>query len=344
MKKISTQCVLLVLAVAFISGCVGKNRVLFMTKTNIGLDIDTEPPTAEITIARREIAIQPIFPNNSGKQESALPLLGSFGLTGSFFTPKITGHFAGGDAAIFLAQEETAKNVDSTLYLDDRQTDSRGPLRKFWHWIKGKSPEEGEKEPRAFYFATDSSYGLKVAWSGTGGSYPDSLKLGYNRKEFASAPVLVDKDSTETSAVNKKYRVKLPSFYAATDNTSNLSRMFEDTGVSHVQFFATGKAATEFAKRSSVRKIAFENMAPDAAAIENSSLNQALIDEIKGIFDNADDPKKSKILEKAKELKLVKDNTNIEKLPNELQKNSEKSSPSIPNNLNSLRRFAQSNQ
>ena len=45
-----------------LSGCaVGYNSTLFYTQSNIGLDAETKPPTAEISIARREGVIEPGF-------------------------------------------------------------------------------------------------------------------------------------------------------------------------------------------------------------------------------------------------------------------------------------------
>ncbi|MCK9397398.1 MAG: hypothetical protein M0Q44_17640 [Methylobacter sp.] len=167
MKFTFTSRIVLILSGAVVSGCAG-DRVLMATKTNVGLDIDTKPPTAEITIARKEMAILPTFPGafdnaqpehnsitpttngsadteqitadktmlsvqsekaTNGK-ESTLPMLASFGLEGGFFNPKITGHFAGGDAAVYLAGEDG--EVDSTLCLaSEKKIDMRSPLLKF---------------------------------------------------------------------------------------------------------------------------------------------------------------------------------------------------------------------
>ena len=96
----------------FLSGCAGYDRVLFVTKTNIGLDIDNKPPTAEITIARRELAIVPTYEATTGT-ENTLPLLASFGLTGGFLNPEITSQFAGGDAAVILTQDPSKPNPDT---------------------------------------------------------------------------------------------------------------------------------------------------------------------------------------------------------------------------------------
>lgn len=272
-----------------LTGCIGYDRALLVTKTNVGLDIDSTPPTAELTIARREIGIQPTFPDrpkptitkiessNNGKHsetQTALPLLASFGLEGNFINPSITAYFAGGDAAVSLAREnnndENEDNAfveeESSLCLINEPEDIRSPLKKFWHFLIGKSKEEAEAEPRPFYFSTDTTYGLKVAWTGTGGPYPDNLKLGYNRKEMASAPLFVYQ-GCDGSKKFGNWQVKLPSFMATIDNASSLE-MFEKSGTKHVQFFATGRAATELAKRRSVQKAAIKLMAPEAAALE----------------------------------------------------------------------------
>lgn len=303
-----TACSTALAIAVLLSGCVGYNRALLATKTNVGLDIESMPPTAEITIARRELAIQPIFRNTydkskNGYREQALPLLASFGLEGNFFNPSITGHFAGGDAAINLAKEGPPYKDGSELCLSELP-DSRSPGQRFWHWITRKSKEEIDEankyaleNSRPFNFATDTSYGLKVAWSGTTGSaVPDTVKLGYNRKEFASPPIFIDKDvdSDCTAGEGKtangngmKFSVKIPSFLASINNASAFE-MFSDTKVKHVQFFATGRAATEFSMRNSVRQAVFQNMAPDAAAIDAHPLNQELLEEIRNKMSGAD--------------------------------------------------------
>ncbi len=280
----------------FLFGCSGYDRALLATKTNVGLDIDTEPPTAELTIARREIGIQPTFPDYADK-ESALPLFASFGLGGNFLNPAITGHFAGGAAAVLLtskaentnAKGDQSKSALHTICLDKKPEDTRGLLMKFWYWITFRTKEEYRNEPRPFFFATDTAYGLKVAWSGTTGPYPDSLKLGYNRKEFASAPIFVEdgcrgEKNTET---NKKWEVKLPSFYASIDNASAVESLPWETATKHVQIFATGQAANNFVQRASVKRIAFEHMNPAAAAweIKQTGIGQPWVQEIKNKWD-----------------------------------------------------------
>ena len=60
MKSFSKVFCLAALA-AVLPGCVGYNSTLFMTKSNVGLDMDSKPPTFEVSLARREGVIAPTF-------------------------------------------------------------------------------------------------------------------------------------------------------------------------------------------------------------------------------------------------------------------------------------------
>ena len=128
-----------------LSGCAGQDRILFVTKTNLGLDLDSKPPTAEITIARRELAITPTFQDAIGNEngnENTLPLLASFGLTGTFLNPEITSRFAGGDAAVILARgpnAPTGTGTDSSSICLNGEPDTRPFYKKIWHYLCGVS-------------------------------------------------------------------------------------------------------------------------------------------------------------------------------------------------------------
>jgi hypothetical protein len=320
-------------------GCVGKDRALLMTKTNVGLDIDTTPPTAEITIARRELAIQPTFQNNDKGKDTALPLLATFGKTGSYFNPGITGHFAGGLAAVLLTTPSEiviTEDILKDLYAKSKLCLTQNPFNS-------DNPPK-EKIPRPFYFATDTSYGLKVAWSGTTAAYPDSLKLGYNRKEFASPPIFVDVEGSCPEGNPQGHKVELPSFYAAIDNASGFSTFYE-SGVDQVQVFATGEAATGLAKDKYIREIAYNHMAPKAAKLKESrlGLQEALVEEIISEFEK-DTASKKDILDKGAELELIPKGTTETQFPDALRAHVESLEPDIATKLNDLRLFAAKKQ
>ncbi|NBV21954.1 MAG: hypothetical protein EBS05_08545 [Proteobacteria bacterium] len=70
-----SQCLAAAAAATLLQGCVGYNRVAFATKSNVGLDFDTQPvPTMQVNISRKEMAIEPTY---EGGQTP--PLLASFG-------------------------------------------------------------------------------------------------------------------------------------------------------------------------------------------------------------------------------------------------------------------------
>ena len=142
-----------------LGGCgIGYNKALFLTKSNIGIDIETTPPTAEISIARREGVIAPSF--EGGQTPPVLAGFGSNLNTAGRFVFGVDSTFAGGDAAVALSQGPGGpKNIhESRLCL------SEVPEEKALLGIIDVSiPKPGEVRP--FIFGTDTTLGFKVAWS-----------------------------------------------------------------------------------------------------------------------------------------------------------------------------------
>jgi len=268
--------ILLSLMLLGLSGCVvGYNSTLFYTQSNIGVDAETKPPTAEISIARREGVIEPGFeagqtaPVMAGFQSHNNPL--------SRFFFGVQSTFAGGDAAVALSQGPFGAQIDDA----PPHRDSNGV------YIPGSSglclsqapeppalsfasiPKKGEVMP--FIFGTDSMLGLKVGWTGTAGPLPDSLKLGFNRKEAAWAPLFgTDQTSCTIPGTTTKgsYVVWMPSFLATLDANGNAGQPSE-TGIDWVQYFATGTSATTLANRNDVRSIMLKQIFPAASATYN---------------------------------------------------------------------------
>ncbi len=274
MNSLVTRHIILATALLSLSGCAGYDRILFVTKTNVGLDIDNKPPTAEITIARRELAITPTF-QDATDDEKTLPLLASFGLTGTFLNPEITSRFAGGEAALVLAQGPDRQADPAKLSEEPFLCLSKKPETESW-WEK----LFGKDDIRPFYFSTDTAFGLKAAWDGTTGPYPSTVKLGYNRREFAFPPIFTNEKSCTlpSSQAGKAdgWKVTVPSFFASLDNSSTITDIKEwvnsekqpagtewtRSGVTHTQFFATGKAASEFANRPEINAAMNKKMYP----------------------------------------------------------------------------------
>ena len=264
MKKNNCHWILL-MSLSLLQGCVGYDRALFVTKTNVGIDIDTTPPTAEINVGRKEAVIEPTFADGETP-----PILGSFTMKSKGMFANVSSSFSGGDAAVIMATlygdptvsslddgfDEFEKQVDSTIHLEKKPETIKLNLKG----SKLKKIElNGETNTKPFYFATDTSLGLKATWNATTGAVPDSFKFGFNRKEFALAPVFGSENET-----NKTYDVKMPSFLATVDAEGGASSI-DQTGISVVQYFATGKAAERMALRQSVRIAMAKRMDPVAA-------------------------------------------------------------------------------
>lgn len=262
---------LLCLAPLLLSGCVGYNTALFMTKSNMGLDLDAKPPTAEVNIARKEMVIEPVF--EGGKTP---PVMASFsaqagnkGLERFLFGVNQT--FAGGDSAVTMAKLYDSKVAPEIKAGEPNPYDSTLRLKtaprtftNWWHrFFFGL---QDEKAVRPFVFGTDTQFGLKVNWSGAGGPYPDAVKLGFNRKEMAVAPV------TLSNATD----VRIPSFLATVTHTSTgettgvPNSLGEKINVEWLQYFATGQAADNLSRQYGVRKAMLERADPEATAISDA--------------------------------------------------------------------------
>lgn len=267
MRKTVTFYLGLAFLPAVVGGCaLGFSKSLFVTKSNLGFDIDTRPPTAEIGIARREVAITPAFEGGH-----VLPLFASFGTTQDGFDRfayGLSSLFAGGEAAVALAKsasdakcattetftstEEPKSNKAEDVVKDDEICLTKPPYCSFWFCETSfpeaaEEPEKGEVRP--FVFGTDTTFGVKLAWSGLTAQYPDSFKLGFHRKEMALAPINLQQRPCKNreTLVPGRYVVKMSPFVAALlqedDVPSFLRRRFE-----YFQGFATGTAANKFAR------------------------------------------------------------------------------------------------
>jgi hypothetical protein len=236
------------------AGCVGYNSTVFVTKSNAGLDFDATPPTTEITISRKEGVIAPSF---EGGQTP--PVVASFkphaGTGNSFenFFFGVDQTFAGGDAALAMTQlyDHPVAGSAATAAADyDSGITVTEPAARFrWQRI----PEPSAVRP--FLFATDTLLGLKIGWTGSG-TVPDSVKAGFNRKELAWAPL----SKTSKDPATGKVTLKSPSFLATIDHDVRAGR--DRTESRAVQYFATGKAATNLALQPAVREAMLTRMDP----------------------------------------------------------------------------------
>jgi hypothetical protein len=257
------QSFLLLFPPFLLTGCIGYNSTLFVTKSNFGLDADLKPPTLEVSLARREAVIEPVFEN--GKTP---PVEASFrvepGAHVPFF-PSISSTFSGGDAAVMISKLYGDEDDLIGPIPDSSIPMSRKPVHKLFGLFPLKPQEPGEIQP--FLFGTDTTVGLKAAWSGVAATFPDTVRIGVNRKEFALAPVVLTETNAATNQTN--YGVKMPSFLATMDHSINTATI-ADTKVKHLQYFATGEAAENLTRRKAVRDAMVARLDPVASALEKN--------------------------------------------------------------------------
>lgn len=261
--KLSSMVLLLLTA-----GCaVGYNSALFATKTNVGLDVDSTPPTAEISIARREVVIAPVF---EGGQTP--PVMASFSATSNPFSRLFFGvdsTFAGGDAAVALSQtgspSSSHENKDGNWPPEiPKPPPGTGASRICLSQKELDVSIPGKGQVRPLLFGTDSTLGIKIAWSGMTAQMPDTVRLGFNRKEFALAPLFGSESCPcmlPASHRTGAYSVDISSFLAVLENRNFVGPPSE-TGFTWRQYIATGASATTLANQQEFRKLFMERATP----------------------------------------------------------------------------------
>ena len=247
-------------AVAFgLQGCaIGYNTTFFMTKTNFGLDVESKPPTAEISIARREGVIEPSFDSQT------LPVVAGFSGTTNPFSNYLFGVssvFAGGDAAAIVTNLSGKDLPPSRLCLKKK------PVGSFLWWrFPRLAPQENEVRP--LFFGTDTLFGLKLAWDGLTSAIPDTIKAGFHRKEIAIAPVngrTVSCTTPEPENAPGEFEVWMAPFLAWIDLNVKTGKP-SDTHLGYAQGIATGTAATNWASHPKIQQLVLERARPEAAA------------------------------------------------------------------------------
>ncbi|MGC1955097.1 MAG: hypothetical protein WA970_21470 [Gammaproteobacteria bacterium] len=212
---------------SMLSACADINSVLFVTDTKIAIDGDTKPPNVSIGYARDETFVGPNFENQTG---SIPPVVGRLESNLAVFNPEISQVYATGRAATLVTGEPGELSPPRIL-----------------------APDETK---RLVFFRTGSNIGLKVVFAG---NVPESITLGYKRKELSFIPLVRVVDAGDTSDVKEVYG----SVLAAIDvnvNTPSLT----DTALGVSQFFATGIAAEKLANANPDIRAAFQKIAAQA--------------------------------------------------------------------------------
>jgi hypothetical protein len=185
----------------------------FVTATNIGISADTTTQDVNIGYTRAELFHGPGYPTE-GAAPSAVGYISS---DLSPFSPNIKQLYATGTAAELVTQyqpPEVTKETSDTL--------------------------KGQRRP--FFFGTGTNFGLKVGFAG---DVPSSVRVGFNREELSIIPM---QRADPLSGEADKYASVLASI-----NMSNTIGSSSGTSVRPTQFFATGAAARNLAKRGEIR-------------------------------------------------------------------------------------------
>jgi len=203
-------------------GCAGADSVLFVTTTTIGIDADTRPPHATIGYDRYEGYIGPAYSTGA-----VPPIFAKIESNLKIFNPEIRQLYATGDAARLVTQKTEPEQVD----LDPKMFSGTG---------------------RVMLFGTGANIGLRVTFAG---NVPESLSLGYKRKEFSYIPLGSEEDATEVDPKDptKKRKVDKYGSVLAVMDMGVKTPSFSETGLSVTQFFATGDAARNLAARKFIR-------------------------------------------------------------------------------------------
>jgi hypothetical protein len=215
-------------SLSILSACANLDSVLFVTDTKIAVDGDTKPPNVSIGYDRDEIFVGPNFETETG---SIPAVVGRLESNLAVFHPEISQVYATGRAAILVTGQPGQTSPQRFL-----------------------APDETKK---LVFFRTGSNIGLKVVFAG---NVPESLTLGYKRKELSYIPlvrVVNTRDSKE--AATDVYG----SVLAAIDMNVNTPSL-TDTSLGISQFFATGIAAEQLANSNTAIRAKFQKIAAQA--------------------------------------------------------------------------------
>ena len=207
-------------------GCASPDNAIFVTTANIGIDADTTPPNITIGYDRYEGYYGPIY--DSG---ALPPVIARLESNLSLLSPQLHQIYATGDAAQIV-------------------TDNKPPKPE-------PRPLLGTK--RVAFFGTSSVIGLKASFNANG---PESLSLGYKRKELSFIPIIQTPEGDQYGSV-----VASISMDVATPDLT-------DTKVGISQFFATGIAAENLAYSEKSIKDLFKLQAVEALSSSSTKLER----------------------------------------------------------------------
>jgi hypothetical protein len=262
--------ILPILAAFALVGCAGSSEVLFVTNTTLGINADSKLPSLSIGYDRAEGYVAPAYENGA-----LPPVMARLLSNASLTDPSIGQIYATGDAAVKLA-----------------------------------SPAESDATPpkllrninRTAFFITESALGAKVTFAS---SLPDSVHIGYKRKEFSLIPVGTSStadchdDQPRTGTASAPPAVDCyGSVLASIQYNTKLSGL-ADSGMMIDQFFATGAAAEILAAKDSPLRRTFRNQIAPQPMIVAFKCDDACA-RLQTFLDNGGKPEQDSVAQCAK--------------------------------------------
>lgn len=241
-----------------LTGCqLGRDSTLFVTKTSFGVDVDGKPATLDIGYDRKEGTVAPKF-----KDGNVIPKLASFqGRAGPISNALIGAaqSFALGEPAVIMARYMGNPNARPATTDIISDTELQNP-----HEIAGNLTSA-----RRYFFGTDTNLGVKIGLAAEQGGMPESLSVGWKRKEIAYVPL-------ETVTNGQDQVIVVPSLVA----TANFGVNPQSGSTNLNQFFATGLAANYLSAQPDIRAVLGARIIADDQMEARLKARQAVADTI----------------------------------------------------------------
>lgn len=218
----------LVIVLGLVGCSTPRDAAVFVTKTSTSIaDVDTTPASISIGYDRFEGYAGPRFKNGA-----AYPVASMIESNGSATDRKVRQVFVGGNAAVIATRPQS-----STTPAAQTATPASTP------------PPSAPGDARVMVFATGTTAGLKLGFA-EGSPVPNSLTIGYRRKEAALVPVEQDQLGTSVlgSLSNDVSATVTPPAAGSPAPTASTR-----VGFGIEQFFATGQAAENLAGKDEIR-------------------------------------------------------------------------------------------
>jgi hypothetical protein len=250
-----------------LAGCIGSDRVAFVTVDNLGVAIESTPyPLVDIGFSRTEAVVQPVFEDGRVTAVAAAAAHDVAALVP--FSIAHIAVFAGGAAAAGLVRD--APSVDGMSPEKGRQSGEMVPDRSIGAacisrrprgWDGRDLPENGSSNPMIFGTTTTIGFRLALPPQNAASGFPvPNMNLGYRRAEVALAPMLGQpggcREALNGGGPPNTYQVNSPSFIGVFRSGQASGEMQSGQiqgGFGVGQVFATGAAATHVAASEPVR-------------------------------------------------------------------------------------------